>query len=157
FIVHALAAGGVVLGAGLAIRAVPLPGLGAVPLGWLAVPLTLIGLIWMANLYNFMDGIDGFAGGMALLGFGFLALLGAMGGPQFIALVALLTASAAAGFLVFNFPPARIFMGDVGSIFLGFLAGALAVLGVNDGLFDVWAPLLVFSPFVLDATTTLLR
>ncbi|HEY7060833.1 MAG TPA: glycosyltransferase family 4 protein [Chloroflexota bacterium] len=157
FAVHALAACGVVLGAGLAVRAVPLPGVGTLPLGGLAAPLTIVALVWMANLYNFMDGMDGFAGGMAVLGFGFLALLAATGGHRFIALVAWLTASAAGGFLVFNVPPARIFLGDVGSVFLGFLAGALAVMGVNDGLFDPWVPLLIFSPFILDATTTLLR
>jgi UDP-N-acetylmuramyl pentapeptide phosphotransferase/UDP-N-acetylglucosamine-1-phosphate transferase len=61
------------------------------------------------------------------------------------------------GFLVFNWPPARIFMGDVGSTFLGFLAGVLSVRGVRDGLFDFWVPVLVFSPFIVDATLTLLR
>jgi UDP-N-acetylmuramyl pentapeptide phosphotransferase/UDP-N-acetylglucosamine-1-phosphate transferase len=157
FAVHALAAASVVLGAGFVVRAVPIPGLGALPLTWLAAPLSLLGVIWMANLYNFMDGMDGFAGGMAVLGFGFLAALGATGGHRLIGLLALLTACAAGGFLLFNVPPARIFMGDVGSIFLGFLAGSLALAGVHDGLFDLWVPLLVFSPFILDATATLLR
>jgi UDP-N-acetylmuramyl pentapeptide phosphotransferase/UDP-N-acetylglucosamine-1-phosphate transferase len=63
----------------------------------------------------------------------------------------------AVGFLVYNFPPARIFMGDVGSIPLGFTGGTLMLLGLRDGLFDLWVPMLIFSPFILDATVTVLR
>jgi UDP-N-acetylmuramyl pentapeptide phosphotransferase/UDP-N-acetylglucosamine-1-phosphate transferase len=66
-------------------------------------------------------------------------------------------AAAAAGFLVFNFPPARLFMGDAGSVPLGFLAGALGVVGWSRGFWPIWFPLLVFAPFVCDATLTLLR
>ena len=66
-------------------------------------------------------------------------------------------AAAAAAFLVRNFPPARIFMGDVGSVPLGFLAGALGLIGWNDGVWPLWFPLLVFAPFVCDATLTLLK
>ncbi len=155
--VHALAAAGIVWGAGVRLEAVAVPLMGSVPLGWIAAPVTILLLMWMANLYNFMDGMDGFAGGMTLLGYGFLAYFAWRGGHQFIFLVALLVAGAAAGFLWFNLPPARIFMGDVGSVPLGFLAAALAVLGVRDGVFDVWVPLLIFSPFVVDATVTLAR
>ena len=61
------------------------------------------------------------------------------------------------GFLFHNFPPARIFMGDVGSIPLGFTAGTLMLVGLRDGLFDIWVPILIFSPFILDATITVLR
>jgi UDP-N-acetylmuramyl pentapeptide phosphotransferase/UDP-N-acetylglucosamine-1-phosphate transferase len=66
-------------------------------------------------------------------------------------------AMSALGFLFYNFPPARIFMGDVGSIPLGFSAGTLMLLGLRDGLFDFWVPILIFSPFILDATLTVLR
>ena len=66
-------------------------------------------------------------------------------------------AAASGAFLVRNFPPARIFMGDVGSVPLGFLAGALGLIGWNDGVWPLWFPLLVFAPFVCDATLTLLR
>ena len=120
---------------------------------WLAAGL-LAGLVWMTNLYNFMDGSDGLAGGMALFGFGAYAAaahavpLGAM---------SLVVATAAAGFLVFNFPPAKVFMGDAGSIPLGFLAAGLGLLGWRQGLWSLWFPLLVFSPFVIDASVTLLR
>jgi UDP-N-acetylmuramyl pentapeptide phosphotransferase/UDP-N-acetylglucosamine-1-phosphate transferase len=157
FIVHGIAAGGVVLGAGLTIDTIDVPRLWTLSLGWLAVPLTVLCLMWMTNLYNFMDGMDGFAGGMTVLGFGFLSLLAWNGGDAFLAVLSLLTVGATAGFLIYNRPPARIFMGDAGSTLLGFLAGTLSVLGIKRGLFDFWVPVLIFSPFIVDATTTLFR
>jgi UDP-N-acetylmuramyl pentapeptide phosphotransferase/UDP-N-acetylglucosamine-1-phosphate transferase len=154
---HGLVAIGVVWGGGMAVMTIAVPLVGSVLLGGLAAPLTVLGLVWVANLYNFMDGMDGFAGGMTVLGFGMLGYLAWAGGSREMALIALLTSAAAAGFLFFNLPPARIFMGDVGSVPLGFLAGTLAVLGVRDGLFDLWVPVLIFSPFIVDATVTVLR
>ncbi len=156
-LVHVTAACGVVLGAGMRINELALPLLGSYPLGYVAFPLTVLWLVWMTNLYNFMDGMDGFAGGMSVVGFGFLSMI-AWGAEQyFMALLSLLAVAAAGGFLIFNRPPARIFMGDVGSTFLGFLAGTLAIMGVHKGLFDLWVPALIFSPFIVDATVTLLR
>ena len=69
--------------------------------------------------------------------------------------VSLIIAAASAGFLFFNFPPARIFMGDVGSSTLGLLAATLSLWGARDGVFPFWIALLVFSPFIVDATVTL--
>jgi UDP-N-acetylmuramyl pentapeptide phosphotransferase/UDP-N-acetylglucosamine-1-phosphate transferase len=155
--VHGLAAAGMAIGAGLRIDEIGFPVLGARSLGWLAVPVTILFLIWMTNLYNFMDGMDGFASGMAVIGFSFLSFLAWQGGYAFMGLLSLLTVGAAAGFLFYNRPPARIFMGDVGSTLLGFLAGALSVLGIAQKLFDFWVPVLIFSPFIFDATATLLR
>ena len=155
--IHTLAASGVVAGAGLVVPAVTIPTAGAISLGWLAVPATVLFIVWMANLYNFMDGMDGFAGGMTWLGFGFLAIIAWVGGHALIFLLSLLISMAAAGFLFYNRPPARIFMGDVGSVPIGFLAASLAVLGVHDGVFDLWVPVLIFSPFIVDATVTVLR
>lgn len=113
--------------------------------------------VWMINLYNFMDGMDGFAGGMAVFGFGTLAVMGWMASHDAFFIISLIVAAASAGFLVFNFPPARIFMGDVGSSTLGLLAATLSLWGVKDGVFPFWIALLVFSPFIVDATVTLLR
>jgi UDP-N-acetylmuramyl pentapeptide phosphotransferase/UDP-N-acetylglucosamine-1-phosphate transferase len=124
---------------------------------WFAAALLVVALGWMANLYNFMDGSDGVAGGMALIGFGVYALAAAAGGAAAFALANLCVAAAALGFLVFNFPPARVFMGDAGSIPLGFLAGALGLQGWAQDLWPLWFPLVVFGPFVADASVTLLR
>lgn len=114
-------------------------------------------IVWMINLYNFMDGMDGFAGGMAVSGFGAFAAMGWIAGHELFLAVNLIIACASAGFLVFNFPPARIFMGDIGSSTLGLLAAALSLWGVKDGVFPFWIAVLVFSPFIVDASVTLLR
>jgi len=125
--------------------------------GWIGALITIPGIVWMLNLYNFMDGMDGFAGGMTLFGFGFLSAAGWVHGTGDYALYAALVAAAALGFLCMNFPPAKIFMGDVGSATLGLLAAAFSLWGIHDDLFPLWFPLLVFSPFIVDATVTLLR
>lgn len=144
-LVHA-GAGFLALGAGLA----PASGL-------LAQAATLLLIVWSINLFNFMDGMDGFAGGMAVIGFGALGLIARGSGAAELALACFLVAAACGGFLVWNFPPARIFLGDVGSAPLGFLAAAFGLWGIRAGAFDAWVPLLVFAPFWVDATLTLLR
>ena len=118
--------------------------------------LALVGLavLWALNLYNFMDGADGLAGGMAVFGFGTYAALGLQAAPG-LALTAAALAGAAAGFLTLNFPPARVFMGDAGSVPLGFLAAALGLAGIAQGAWGWWLPPLAFLPFALDATFTL--
>jgi UDP-N-acetylmuramyl pentapeptide phosphotransferase/UDP-N-acetylglucosamine-1-phosphate transferase len=113
-------------------------------------------MVWMTNLYNFMDGADGLAGGMAVAGFGAYGLAAWMGGGQDVALLSLSIVGAALAFLRFNFPPARLFLGDCGSIPLGFLAAGLGWMGIRDGLWSALFPLLVFSPFIVDASVTML-
>jgi UDP-N-acetylmuramyl pentapeptide phosphotransferase/UDP-N-acetylglucosamine-1-phosphate transferase len=117
----------------------------------------LLAIAWYANLYNFMDGADGLAGGMTVIGFGAYAIAAFLAGGEGVAVLCASLAAAAAGFLVFNFPPARLFMGDVGSVPVGFLAGALGVYGWSRAWWPLWFPLLVFAPFVGDASLTLLR
>jgi UDP-N-acetylmuramyl pentapeptide phosphotransferase/UDP-N-acetylglucosamine-1-phosphate transferase len=131
--------------------------LAATGLAWGWVLLLLLPLVWGVNLYNFMDGLDGLAGGMTVLGFGTYALLAALNGSVPVALFSLCVAAAALGFLPFNFAPARVFLGDTGSIPLGFLAGATGIIGWQQGLWPLWLPAMVFSPFIADATITLLR
>lgn len=124
---------------------------------WLAWIVTLLSTVWFTNLYNFMDGIDGLAGGMAVIGFGTLAIIGWQTNAGDFFLINSMIAAAAAGFLVWNFPPARIFMGDSGSITLGFLAAAMGLWGNHEKILDFWITLLIFSPFIVDATVTLFR
>ncbi|OGS98073.1 MAG: glycosyl transferase family 4 [Gallionellales bacterium RIFCSPLOWO2_12_FULL_59_22] len=126
-----------------------------VPLPWF-VPLLLY-IVWMTNLYNFMDGSDGLAGGMAWFGFGGYGIGAWLGGDMMFALLNFSVAAAALGFLVFNFHPAKVFMGDAGSIPLGFLAAMFGVSGWQAGYWPFWFPLLVFSPFAADATVTLFK
>ena len=120
--------------------------------------LWLIAVIWSINLFNFMDGADGVAAATAVsggLGLASLALLANT--DSSVATSALVVAAAAAGFLCFNLPPARIFMGDGGSTVLGLTLAALAIQGVNANLWGVAVPLALFVPFWADATYTLLR
>jgi len=119
--------------------------------------LLALALAWYANLYNFMDGSDGLAGGMAVIGFGAYAWAAAASGHAGLANAGAALAAASLAFLLYNFPPARLFLGDVGSIPLGFLAGALGLLGWRENVWPLWFPVLVFAPFVCDATLTLLR
>jgi UDP-N-acetylmuramyl pentapeptide phosphotransferase/UDP-N-acetylglucosamine-1-phosphate transferase len=133
-----------------------LPGWVMVFPGWVAVVLSLVYVVWLINLYNFMDGMDGFAAGMALFGFSAFAALGWSGGEPLFAIASVCVALAAAGFLTSNFPPARIFLGDSGSSSLGLLAAAFSLWGSRLGLFPLWSAWLAFSPFILDATWTLL-
>jgi UDP-N-acetylmuramyl pentapeptide phosphotransferase/UDP-N-acetylglucosamine-1-phosphate transferase len=111
----------------------------------------------MTNLYNFMDGADGLAGSQGVAGFAAYAAGFVMAGDSALAAWCAAAAAACAGFLCFNWPPAKIFMGDVGSIPLGFLAGGLGLVGIWQGAWPVWFPLMAFAPFVLDASTTLAR
>lgn len=112
-------------------------------------------ITWSINLYNFMDGADGLAGGMALFGFGAFAVAAWLQGETEFSLLNVCVASAALGFLVFNFPPARTFLGDAGSVPLGYLAAVFGFVGVSKMLWPWWFPFLVFSPFAVDATITL--
>jgi UDP-N-acetylmuramyl pentapeptide phosphotransferase/UDP-N-acetylglucosamine-1-phosphate transferase len=121
----------------------------------LAVAVLAIG--WMCNLYNFMDGSDGLAGGMAVCGFLVYAAAAWLAGSIQFALLNLAVAAAAAGFLLHNFHPARIFLGDAGAVPLGFLAAAFGITGWLQRDWTWWFPLLVFSPFIVDASVTLVR
>ncbi|MEM5440037.1 glycosyltransferase family 4 protein [Paraburkholderia diazotrophica] len=126
---------------------------------WWALAALAFLMIWLVNLYNFMDGSDGLAGGMALFGFaGYAAAALSSSHPASeLALASIAIAGAALGFLLFNFHPARIFLGDAGSISLGYLAGALGYWGWLKGTWPIWFPALVFAPFIGDASVTLLR
>jgi UDP-N-acetylmuramyl pentapeptide phosphotransferase/UDP-N-acetylglucosamine-1-phosphate transferase len=152
-----LAAVACLVPAGLSPEVIHLPGVALTPPLPVLNMTLLVFAVWMVNLYNFMDGMDGFAGGMAVIGFATLALAGWRADALLYAQLCGLIAAAAAGFLLFNFPPARIFLGDVGSTSFGFLATAFLLWGDRGGILPLWAGILVFSPFIVDATMTLLR
>jgi len=155
-VVH-VAAAGLLLFGGFSFRALDLPGLQWTWPQGIGTVFTLLFVVWMLNLYNFMDGMDGFAGGMTVVGFGVFSIVAWQAGNILFSALSLVISASASGFLVFNFPPAKIFMGDVGSSTLGFLAAAFAVWGSMDGFIPLWASALLFSPFIVDATVTLLR
>ena len=110
---------------------------------------------WSLNLYNFMDGNDGLAASMAVLGFSTYGAGAVIAGAPATAFFAL--SAATVPFLFVNFPPSRLFMGDVGAVPLGFLAAVFGLSAVVAGIWPAWFPALVFLPFIADATTTLAR
>ncbi len=146
-------------GSGLYVRSVNLPYLGAVDLGLLGLAATIGWIVFATNAMNFIDGLNGLAAGTALVAAGFLAVLSAQQDAWFAYFAALLLAGGLVGFLPFNFPRARIFLGDVGSQFCGFM---LAVLGIAAARFErvemsfVLVPCLL-SGVLFDVAFTLVR
>jgi UDP-N-acetylmuramyl pentapeptide phosphotransferase/UDP-N-acetylglucosamine-1-phosphate transferase len=129
-------------------------------LGWLGLPLTFFWIVGLTNAYNFMDGIDGIAGAQSVVvGLGW-ALLGWLAGQPHVSAMGMLLAGASLGFLIHNWPPARIFMGDVGSAFLGYTFAVLPLMAAHapqsDPRLALVGPLLLW-PFIFDSALTLLR
>ena len=122
---------------------------------WFSLVFTIISLVWLMNLYNFMDGVDGMAisGSVSISGFLLMVLL-ITSGPKDLILIFLLLAVCSLAFLIYNWHPAKIFMGDSGSLFLGYIFGALIIKTTLTGDINFWTWLIVFSYFVADTTTT---
>jgi Fuc2NAc and GlcNAc transferase len=129
-----------------------------ISLGWAGNALALVALVWLLNLYNFMDGIDGIAGveactvcvGAALVG----TARASAGGQDTLSMI---LGAACLGFLFWNFPPARIFLGDVGSGFLGITLGIIALAAAHTDPTRFWTWMILLGVFVVDATVTLVR
>lgn len=146
-----------VVGTGGWIEAVKLPFVGVITLGWFGLPVTLFWLVGMTNIYNFMDGIDGIAGSQAVVAGAGWSLLGWLVNNEVVAWVGLVVAAGSLGFLFHNWAPAKIFMGDVGSAFLGFTFGWLGLVATRmDAGLAVPMVLLVWA-FLFDTGLTLIR
>jgi UDP-GlcNAc:undecaprenyl-phosphate GlcNAc-1-phosphate transferase len=158
-----VAAGVLVTLGGFTIDALALPGLSALHLGWAAWPITVLWLVSLSNAMNLVDGVDGFAGAIAAMAALALGASAFIHGRYGAALLAVCLLGAVAGFLLFNFPPARIFMGDSGSLLLGFMLATLPLLrGSNqpDGatlFLDLAATVAVLALPVLDTLTAIAR
>lgn len=133
-------------------------GAGVVDLGWAGEALALAGIVWVLNLFNFMDGLDGLAAVEAVfisLAGGLLGLL--VGTAPGVPATAWVFGAACAGFLFWNWPPARIFMGDVGSGYLGYVIAVFALAASHADPAAVWIWLILGGVFFADATLTLVR
>ncbi len=154
-----LAASLVLVVFGISFTQVSLPGIGAADLGWLGYPLTVIWVVAMTNVFNFMDGLNGLAGGTAVIVSAFLCAVTFLESSYFVYIFCYIFAAGSAGFLVFNFPRARIFMGDVGSQFLGFSFAALAVIAaeIDASRTSFFVVPLLFFNFLFDTSFTFMR
>jgi len=144
---------------GLVIDRLYLPFAGLVVLGWLGYPITFIWIMGMTNAFNFMDGLDGLAGSVAVIVSIFFCAITFSQGSHFVYITSYTLLAGALGFLIYNWPPARIFMGDVGSTFLGFVFAVLAIIAArydrSHTSFMVM-PLLLFN-FIFDTFFTFMR
>ena len=156
FLIHA-AAVAIVLAGTAALGPLAMPGLDVD--SPLQIAAAFVALVWLINLFNFMDGIDGLAAGEAVFfTIGLLICLNLRGSAHDeTSAHASLLGAAALGFLMWNWPPARIFMGDIGSGYLGFGLGALALVAHRQVGLSIWIPTILLALFVTDATLTLLR
>ena len=112
-------------------------------------------LVWLMNAYNFMDGIDGMAAsGAIFISLTLASVLLLTNGPSEVVFVFFVLASSMGGFLIFNWPPASIFMGDAGSVFLGYIFGSLILVTAMSGDISIWTWLVVFGYFFADTTVT---
>jgi len=122
---------------------------------WLLSIMGVFALVWLVNLYNFMDGIDAIAG-TQLIFVNVLSLMLVINNEnQVVALLSAVLAAATAGFLVWNWPPAKIFMGDTGSCFIGYSLGVLALLSMHHGMMSIWTWFILLGVFVVDTGVTL--
>jgi UDP-GlcNAc:undecaprenyl-phosphate/decaprenyl-phosphate GlcNAc-1-phosphate transferase len=117
----------------------------------------MLGIAWAMNLYNFMDGADGLAGSMTIVGFSAYAFASYLMKDWSLLLTCAGIVSATLGFLYFNFPPAKVFLGDSGSIPLGFMAAAIGTIGVQSNYWPMTFPFMLFAMFWVDATFTLAK
>jgi Fuc2NAc and GlcNAc transferase len=126
--------------------------------GWLGYPLGILGIVWSLNLFNFMDGIDGLAASeaafVAVAGWWVLAFAG---GNTDVPLAALALGGACCGFLVWNWPPARIFLGDSGSGYLGYSLACLSIISARDNAVALSVFVILGAVFIVDATVTFVR
>ncbi|MCE5230702.1 undecaprenyl/decaprenyl-phosphate alpha-N-acetylglucosaminyl 1-phosphate transferase [bacterium] len=148
------------LAAGYSINALDLPFVGHVPLGPVAgAALTILWIVGLTNAYNLMDGIDGLSAGLALIAAAGLASISLLNGSTFPALMCIALVGSLSAFLLFNFHPARIFLGDTGSMFLGFALANITLMGSlkTTGAVMFLAPVLVMGLPIMDTLSSMLR
>ncbi len=155
-----LVAAGFMIAGGIHLRAIDISPLGRINLGVFGIPITVFWVIAIVSFYNFMDGIDGLAAGVGVIVAGFLAYIAWSLGNSDILVLGLLLGGSCVGFLWHNFPPAKIFMGDVGSTFIGYVLAVLALIGNQSGgsgYIPLFVSVLLLGAFLFDTIVTLGR
>ena len=144
---------------GLVMETLPVPVLGEISLGWLGYPITILWILGLTNIFNFMDGLDGLAAGTAVVVAALMVMLTEGGVPGPSGTIYFVLSVSTLGFLIFNFPRAQIFLGDVGSQFLGFVFAAVAVLAADydPARVPILVMPLLFFHFIFDTFFTFCR
>jgi UDP-GlcNAc:undecaprenyl-phosphate GlcNAc-1-phosphate transferase len=150
------AAAGIAVASGVVLREFRIPLIGTLSFGPLAAPVTLLWIVAIVNFYNFVDGIDGLAGGIGVIASSFLFFIGGMTAAIGMRSLYAVLAGSLLGFLRFNFPPSRIFMGDMGSTFIGFTFAVLSVVGEGLGV-PAFITILLLAGVICDVALTLIR
>ncbi len=153
-------AAGMATAGGIRLSGINIPLLGTIEFGILDIPMTILWIMAVVSFYNFMDGIDGLAVGVGIIVTGFLAYIAWEVGNTDILILTLVLGGSCLGFMRYNFPPAKIFMGDVGSTFIGFTLAVLALIGNQSeetGHIPFLVPVLLLGTFLFDTIVTLGR
>lgn len=148
-----------VMAGGVVLDQIALPFVGLINLGWLGYPLTFLWIVGLTNAVNFMDGLDGLIGGVAVIVSLFFMIITYSQGSHFVYITSYTILAGSLGFLFLNMPPAKIFMGDVGSTFLGFVFATLAIIASlydNSHTSFLVMPLLLFN-VIFDTLLTFIR
>lgn len=124
---------------------------------FVVMAVTGLAIVWHLNLFNFMDGIDGIAGSQVIFVLVGACVIGWSADAVGVNMLLLGLAAATAGFLVWNWPPAKIFMGDAGSGFLGYALAVIAVYSASRSILSIWSWIILMNAFVVDATVTLIQ
>ena len=143
---------------GLQITQINLPLGYVIDFGYLSIPITILWIVGITNAITLIDGLDGLAGGVSTIALVTIGGLAISLGDSFVALISFLLIGSTLGFLVFNFHPAKIFMGDTGSMFLGYMIGVLSILGFkNATLFSLIVPIAILGVPILDTLLAIVR
>ena len=151
-------AAGIVIYGGLEIEFINLPFGGQLDFGYFSIPLTILWIVGITNAINLIDGLDGLAAGVSTIALITLAGMAFMMGDMFVFAMAAILAASCAGFLFYNFHPAKIFMGDSGSLFLGYMIGVLALLGFkNVTVISLIIPIIMLGVPISDTFFAIVR
>jgi UDP-GlcNAc:undecaprenyl-phosphate GlcNAc-1-phosphate transferase len=155
-----IAAAAIIASGGFLIRTLTLPYAGTLDLGWASYPLTVLWLVGIANAINLIDGMDGLAGGIGAFAAAAMGVIALLQGSPLTAVLSFALLGSLAGFLVYNFPPAKIFMGDSGSMFLGLCLGSLPLIGgisKASAFGSLIVPVTLLTVPILDTATAIVR
>lgn len=148
----------VVFWGGIQMNFINLPFEGILNFGWLAIPLTILWIVGITNAVNLIDGLDGLAAGVSTIALATLAIMAMIMGNGIVIAMASILAAATLGFLIFNFHPAKIFMGDTGALFLGFMISVLALLGFKNVTFISFIiPIIILGVPISDTFFAIIR